>query len=53
MQLYEGLPIITNKMPLRERMGIPHHLLGCIGLNKPTWTVGQFVAAALEKVLVE
>ncbi|QDS76130.1 hypothetical protein FKW77_006931 [Venturia effusa] len=46
MQLYEGLPIITNKMPENERRGIPHHLLGCIGLDQPTWTVGQFVANA-------
>ena len=48
MQLYEGLPIITNKMPEDERAGIPHHLLGCIGLNEETWTVGNFVSNALK-----
>jgi tRNA dimethylallyltransferase len=50
MQLYEGLPIITNKMPEIERDGIPHHLLGCIGLGEPTWTVGQFVSKARETI---
>ncbi|KAF2431296.1 tRNA isopentenyltransferas-like protein [Tothia fuscella] len=48
MQLYEGLPIITNKMTMEERKGVPHHLLGCIRLDKPTCTVGQFVTTALE-----
>ncbi|OCL05141.1 tRNA isopentenyltransferase [Glonium stellatum] len=47
MQLYHGLPIITNKMLETERKGIPHHLLGCIGLEEETWTVGKFVEKAL------
>ena len=47
MQLYHGLPIITNKMLENERKGIPHHLLGCIGLEEETWTVGKFVEKAL------
>ena len=47
MQLYYGLPIITNKMLENERRGIPHHLLGCIGLEEETWTVGKFVEKAL------
>lgn len=50
MQLYEGLPIITNKMPVSERKDVPHHLLGCIGLSEETWTVGNFVANALAKI---
>ncbi|TID18213.1 tRNA isopentenyltransferas-like protein [Venturia nashicola] len=50
MQLYEGLPIITNKMPENERNGIRHHLLGCIRLDQPTWTVGQFVRKARETI---
>lgn len=28
MQMYQGLDIITNKHPIRQRGGIPHHLLG-------------------------
>ena len=47
MQLYAGLPIITNKITVEERQGIPHHLLGCIGIDKPTWVVGTFVRKAL------
>ena len=50
MQLYTGLPIITNKMPAAERKGVPHHLLGCIGLNEPTWDVGTFVSNALKTI---
>jgi tRNA dimethylallyltransferase len=53
MQMYEGIPIITNKMPVHERKGIPHHLIGGIGLDQPTWTVGQFVAAALKIVFFD
>lgn len=48
MQLYEGLPTITNKIPVEERKGIQHHLLGCIGLHEQTWTVGNFVSTALK-----
>ncbi|KAF2127014.1 tRNA isopentenyltransferase [Dothidotthia symphoricarpi CBS 119687] len=47
MQLYRGLPIITNKITQDEMMGIPHHLLGCISLDEETWTVGKFVGEAL------
>ncbi|KAJ4341737.1 tRNA dimethylallyltransferase, mitochondrial [Ascochyta clinopodiicola] len=47
MQLYQGLPIITNKITTEEIRGIPHHLLGCIDLEQETWTVGKFVSNAL------
>ena len=47
MQLYSGLPIITNKITVEEREGVPHHLLGCIGFGEPTWVVGTFVKRAL------
>ena len=46
--MYEGLPITTNKMPLEERKGIPHHLLGCVKLGEEPWTVKQFVERATE-----
>ena len=42
LQMYEGLPITTNKISLEERKGIPHHLLGCIKLDEEPWTVQQF-----------
>ena len=47
MQLYHGLPIITNKITTEEMKGVRHHLLGCIGLDQETWTVGKFVSNAL------
>ncbi|KAL0924209.1 hypothetical protein M5K25_005021 [Dendrobium thyrsiflorum] len=28
IQVYRGLDITTNKMPMEERRGVPHHLLG-------------------------
>ncbi|TGO31621.1 hypothetical protein BHYA_0476g00010 [Botrytis hyacinthi] len=42
VQMYEGLPIITNKVTVEEQNGIPHHLLGFIPLDAETWTVGTF-----------
>ncbi|KAL6848621.1 hypothetical protein ACP4OV_021204 [Aristida adscensionis] len=30
IQLYAGLDITTNKVPLDERRGVPHHLLGAV-----------------------
>lgn len=42
MQLYCGLPIITNKIPLGEQKGIPHHLLGEIPLASVPWHVAEF-----------
>lgn len=50
MQLYHGLPIITNKITQDEMKGVPHHLLGCIELEEETWTVGKFVGRALNVV---
>jgi tRNA dimethylallyltransferase len=42
MQLYKGLPIITNKLRDEEQRGIPHHLLGSIELDEDPWVVTQF-----------
>jgi tRNA dimethylallyltransferase len=50
MQLYSGLPIITNKITVEERKGVPHHLLGCIDFGEPTWVVGTFVKRALRVI---
>ncbi|OVA03620.1 tRNA isopentenyltransferase [Macleaya cordata] len=30
MQVYNGLDILTNKVPLHEQKGVPHHLLGTV-----------------------
>lgn len=50
MQLYSGLPVITNKITVEEQQGVPHHLLGCIGLHEQTWVVGTFVKHALKVI---
>lgn len=42
MQMYKGLPIITNKISEEEQRSVPHHLLGNIGLDEETWVVGMF-----------
>ncbi|OLN86922.1 tRNA dimethylallyltransferase, mitochondrial [Colletotrichum chlorophyti] len=42
MQMYKGLPIITNKITPEERRGVPHHLLDHVGLDEPTWIVEDF-----------
>jgi len=30
IQLYAGLDVTTNKVPLEDRRGVPHHLLGAV-----------------------
>jgi hypothetical protein len=49
MQVYEGLDIITNKLPSEEMMGIPHLLMG---YKKPgeQYVVGQWVEEAARAV---
>ncbi|KIH87844.1 tRNA dimethylallyltransferase [Sporothrix brasiliensis 5110] len=42
MQMYRGLPVTTNKISVEEQRGVPHHLLGTIGLHEPTWHVDRF-----------
>ena len=51
LQLYKGLPIITNKLSEFERRDVPHHLLGCIDLEQPSWTVRDYSQHA--KTIVE
>ncbi|KAL9090304.1 MAG: hypothetical protein Q9165_005337 [Trypethelium subeluteriae] len=46
MQLYRGLPIITNKISVKEQQKIPHHLLGQIGIHEEPWVVSKFVQDA-------
>ncbi|KAG8387527.1 hypothetical protein BUALT_Bualt02G0030300 [Buddleja alternifolia] len=31
--VYEGLDVLTNKVPVHEQKGVPHHLLGTISPN--------------------
>ncbi|KAG6009319.1 hypothetical protein E4U43_000010 [Claviceps pusilla] len=52
MQLYNGLPIITNKITTAEKKGITHHLLGHIPLQDPPWDVEDYKREAT-KVIAE
>lgn len=49
MQIYRGLDIITNKHPLAEREGIPHHLMDCISAKEEVH-VGWFKERASDIV---
>ncbi|KAI5293752.1 hypothetical protein KEM52_005264 [Ascosphaera acerosa] len=42
MQLYRGLPIITNQVQPHEMGGVPHHLLAINSIEDETWQVGVF-----------
>ncbi|XP_077241228.1 tRNAisopentenyltransferase 2 isoform X2 [Tasmannia lanceolata] len=33
MQVYEGLDVLTNKVPIKDQKGVPHHLLGSISTD--------------------
>lgn len=49
MQVYEGLDIITNKMPSKDRKGVEHLLMD---FKKPgeQYVVGQWVQDAIKLV---
>ncbi|KAF3483612.1 tRNA isopentenyltransferase [Arthroderma uncinatum] len=48
MQMYNGLPITTNQIPVEERHGIPHHLIACVNLDQSPWRVGRFKKESLK-----
>ncbi|KAK8136103.1 tRNA delta-isopentenylpyrophosphate transferase family protein [Apiospora sp. TS-2023a] len=50
MQMYRGLPVITNQISAEEQRGVPHHLLATIGHDQPTWTVGVFAREAAKLI---
>ncbi|CAL5868869.1 uncharacterized protein PFLUO_LOCUS3096 [Penicillium psychrofluorescens] len=50
MQMYRGLPIITNQIPNEERNGIPHHLISCVDLDTEAWRIGSFKKEALRLI---
>ncbi|KAK2616979.1 tRNA dimethylallyltransferase, mitochondrial [Conoideocrella luteorostrata] len=50
MQLYNGLPIITNKITPVEQKGIPHHLLGHIPLHEAPWVVDTYKREATKVI---
>lgn len=50
MQMYRGLPVITNQISAEEQRGVPHHLLATIAHDQPTWTVGVFAREAAKLI---
>lgn len=50
MQVYKGLDITTNKIPLHERRGFPHHLLGDVDPVHGELTPSEFRSLAGEIV---
>jgi tRNA dimethylallyltransferase len=50
MQLYDGLPIITNKVTPEEQRGVPHHLLGHIPLGEMPWDVEKYKRRATQVI---
>ncbi|AOW04247.1 tRNA isopentenyltransferase [Yarrowia lipolytica] len=49
MQVYQGLNQITNKHPMEERQGVPHHLLGHVSW-KEEYGVHRFEDEVLTKI---
>ncbi|KAL1925192.1 uncharacterized protein VTP21DRAFT_75 [Calcarisporiella thermophila] len=49
MQVYKGLDIITNKIPLAEREGIEHRLMDFLEVHDE-YTVGEFERDALQVI---
>ncbi|KAI8348007.1 IPP transferase-domain-containing protein [Mortierella sp. GBAus27b] len=49
LQVYKGLDIITNKMPIEEREGITHHLMDFLPTDQE-YSVLDFKADALDMI---
>lgn len=49
MQVYRGMPILTQQPAPEQRAGIPHHLIDCVEPSEP-FNVGQYRELALEAI---
>ncbi|EWC44567.1 hypothetical protein DRE_06648 [Drechslerella stenobrocha 248] len=49
MQMYRGMDVITNKHPIEERMGVPHHLMDFLNPEE-AWTISQWMSVALTTI---
>lgn len=52
MQLYDGLPIITNKATKTEMQDVPHHLIGFLNPLKKDYKVVEYKKDAIKKVIL-
>ena len=50
IQVYAGLPVITNKVTDEECAGVPHHLLGCVPCPDADFTVDDFCREATDAI---
>ncbi|RFU33566.1 hypothetical protein B7463_g2791, partial [Scytalidium lignicola] len=50
MQMYQGLPLVTNKITPEEQKDVPHHLLGFIGLDEEPYVVSMFQMIATRMI---
>lgn len=50
MQVYRGLDVLTNKVPLHEQKGVKHHLLGTVSPDVE-FTVKDFRNAAIPLIM--
>ncbi|GAV62850.1 IPPT domain-containing protein/zf-C2H2_jaz domain-containing protein [Cephalotus follicularis] len=49
MQVYQGLDVLTNKVPLHDQKGVIHHLLGTVSPNVE-FTAKQFRDSAISLI---
>jgi tRNA dimethylallyltransferase len=49
VQVYQGIEIATAKVPLAERLGVPHHLIDFVPPHI-NYTAGEWARAAAEKI---
>lgn len=49
MQMYKGIPQITNKHPIKERHGIPHHVMNHVSWNEE-YDIHRFQRECLAKI---
>jgi tRNA dimethylallyltransferase len=50
VQVYIGMDIGSAKPSIAERRGIPHHLIDCVPIDAPTFSVSAYRAMALRAI---
>lgn len=50
VQVYTGMDVGSAKPTLEERRGIPHHMLDCVPVDTPDFSVAQYRAMAAEAI---
>ncbi|MEG1884363.1 MAG: ATP-binding protein, partial [Clostridia bacterium] len=50
VQVYTGMDIGSAKPTERERMGIPHHMIDCVPIDTPSFSVVQYRSMAAQAI---